>query len=849
MTSLQNTAAPAQPLSEGLRKSDFLVALALLSIMAILAATRATHYLFFHTLAELFAIVMSFSIFVLAWLSSRYLVNGYLIVLGASYAAVGFVDVLHTLTFRGMNLFPGVSTNYPTQFWLTARFLEALALLCAPFLIDRKPGFALVAAGFAALASAACTAVLYQWFPATFVEGSGLTPFKIYSEYVIIVMLLVGLLMLYRFRRRFESRIFMLLVISLMLAVVTEFCFTRYISFYDFTNELGHYSRFLSSAFAFMAIVLSGVRQPFELIFRESEQRKRELEALNTRLQHSEAFNASVFNSVADSIAVLDLQGVILAVNAPWRKFALANGAQAGADGFVGQNYLGICAAAIGQVGGDEAALAATGIRAVLSGTREEFEMEYPCHSPDQKRWFHLEVRPFQAQQRGVIVAHTDITAARVAQEAVRESQERYRLLFAMSADAIMLTAPDGQIFHANPAACRMFGRSEEEICRLGRECVVDTSDPQLAVSLDVRQRTGKFSGENVFMRKDGSKFVGEVSTSLFTDKDGNARTSMIIRDISERKRIEAALRDSEARMSAVFQASPIGIVISRLSDGKILDLNDACLRLYRYTRDEALGRTVAELSTYVQPEQRVELLKLLREHGFVAGFLIDFRRHDQTVGVLEMSGRIITLEGVPCMLAMLSDVTERARSQALMLEQAFHDALTQLPNRRLLGNRLQQAMIAAKRSACYAALMYLDLDNFKPLNDCQGHEVGDLLLIEVAARLKSCVREMDTVARVGGDEFVVMLGELSADLAASTEQAAAVAEKIRRAVSVPYVLLVQRDGQADGTVQHHCSASIGVVLFVNDEIGQDDILNRADVAMYQAKHAGRNLIRFYAPI
>ena len=572
---------PANADARIFNRSDIATGAVLLAIMALMGIGRSAHYLLFHTMAELFAIVVSFSIFILTWVGQRYLVNGYLIVLGAAYGAIGLVDVFHTLTFRGMNLFPGVSTNYPTQFWLIARFLEALALLIAPQVISRKPNFYLVGSAFMAVALAASAAVTLQVFPATFVDGVGLTPFKVYAEYIIIAMLVLALFMLYRARQHFEPRILFLLGVSLVLAVATEFCFTYYGSFYDFTNELGHYFRFLTVALAFMAIVISGVRQPMDLIFRE-------VDALNKKLS------------------------------------------------------------------------------------------------------------------------------------------------------------------------------------------------------------------------------------------------------------------ESELRMSAVFLSSPIGIVISRLEDGKILEINDAGLRLYHYSREQAVGRTVAELSVYVEPQQRVELLKLLREKGFVKEFLIDFRTHDGAVGVIETSARIIQLKGEACLLSMLTDVTERQRSQAQVYDQAFHDTLTNLPNRRLLGNRLQQAMVAAKRSGCFGALMFIDLDNFKPLNDQHGHDLGDLLLIEAAARLKGCVREMDTVARVGGDEFVVMLSELHADLEESRVQAATVAEKVRSALSQVYRLSVQHAGHSGATVEHLCTASIGVALFNSDEVAQDDLLNRADLAMYQAKRAGRNLIRFY---
>jgi diguanylate cyclase (GGDEF)-like protein len=141
---------------------------------------------------------------------------------------------------------------------------------------------------------------------------------------------------------------------------------------------------------------------------------------------------------------------------------------------------------------------------------------------------------------------------------------------------------------------------------------------------------------------------------------------------------------------------------------------------------------------------------------------------------------------------------------------------------------------------------MALDLDNFKPLNDVHGHATGDLLLKQAAGRMTGCVREMDTVARVGGDEFVVILNGLNDEKAVSFAQAKLVAEKIHAALAAPYLLQIKKDGQDDSTVEHHCTASIGVVLFVNHLAGQEVLLGWADAAMYQAKMDGRNLVRFY---
>ena len=158
-------------------------------------------------------------------------------------------------------------------------------------------------------------------------------------------------------------------------------------------------------------------------------------------------------------------------------------------------------------------------------------------------------------------------------------------------------------------------------------------------------------------------------------------------------------------------------------------------------------------------------------------------------------------------------------------------------------------AMASSKRSGRHGAVMFLDLDNFKPLNDRYGHALGDLLLVEAARRLTDCVRETDTVARFGGDEFVVMLAELDIDRGLSVGQAAQVAEKIRAALAEPYHLALRQEGAPDLQVEHCCTASIGIALFVSHEFSHDDLLKWADAAMYRAKDEGRNLACFHTEV
>ncbi len=202
-------------------------------------------------------------------------------------------------------------------------------------------------------------------------------------------------------------------------------------------------------------------------------------------------------------------------------------------------------------------------------------------------------------------------------------------------------------------------------------------------------------------------------------------------------------------------------------------------------------------------------------------------------------------LQGV---FATARDITDRKQAEKQILDLALHDTLTGLPNRRLLNERLSQTMVAGKRTGCFNALMFMDVDKFKLLNDTQGHYVGDLLLIEVARRIHSCLREADVVARFGGDEFVVILNELDVDRDSSTTHSLMVAEKLRAALDKLYLLTSEREDQPEITVEYRCTASIGVVLFKESEGSRDDLLRWADAAMYQAKEAGGNSIQLFDP-
>lgn len=312
---------------------------------------------------------------------------------------------------------------------------------------------------------------------------------------------------------------------------------------------------------------------------------------------------------------------------------------------------------------------------------------------------------------------------------------------------------------------------------------------------------------------------------------------------------LSESLAESEARLRETIN-SALDAVINIDSSGKLIDFNPAAEKIFGWKKEEVLGRAIEDI--LIPDQHRRAHHEGLSRYGQTHEAKIINQRTETTA--MRRNGEIFPVELAITAIrrnkeeiftAYLRDLTESKKLEEEIRQLAFYDPLTKLPNRRLLNDRLSQARAANKRGR-YGAVIFLDLDNFKPLNDAHGHEVGDLLLVEVANRLRSCVREMDTVSRFGGDEFVVIVSELTADKAESTAQAKVVAEKIRSVLSEPYLLKVSRAGASDTRVEHRCTASIGVALFGDDkEACDDDLLKWADMAMYQAKTSGNNVFVF----
>lgn len=402
-------------------------------------------------------------------------------------------------------------------------------------------------------------------------------------------------------------------------------------------------------------------------------------------------------------------------------------------------------------------------------------------------------------------------------------------------APMLLVRPEDGVLLDANDAALRFYGYSREAMLKL------HISDINMLSVDEIRQEMVYATREQrnyfLFRHRLASGEVRDVEVhSSPIDTGDEVQLLSIVYDITERRRTEMALARSEAFSQVMLSSIPLP-VFYKDAEGRYLDCNTAFLQWTGLQREELLGKSVFELwhpeLARLYDERDRALLegeaKVQEYEGQLVGS--DGRRRDvlfHKACVCDADDQRIGLVGV------LLDITERKQAAEQARRLALQDELTQLPNRRQIRQRLHQALEKSNETGLFSALLFLDLDNFKPLNDGYGHEAGDRLLVEVANRLRAAVRLNDTVGRLGGDEFVVILDGLGAEENRAQQLALQLADKIRQRLAQIYQL---------GTISHQCTASIGVVLFCGLGRSADSLLHQADLAMYEAKAAGRNQV------
>lgn len=434
------------------------------------------------------------------------------------------------------------------------------------------------------------------------------------------------------------------------------------------------------------------------------------------------------------------------------------------------------------------------------------------------------------------------------AMNALQTSESRYRTVFQTSRDALSITnLADGTLTEVNQALLDLTGfRRDEVIGRAANDLGIWTDVKERDRLLQLLRQNSIFQDQKTRLRKkNGEMFWAQMSGSL-VEIEGVLCAFTITRDISDANAAEEslaaavdALQKSETRYRTVFQTSRDALSISDLTNGKFVEVNQAFIDVMKSDRDQIIGHSSTELDFWANPQDRENVVQMLRQGGSFNNERIQLRNKSGTVFWALLSASVIEIEGVPYMLGITRDISDAKAAEDQIRDLAFYDRVTRIPNRRLLLDRLLQAISGDSRANRKRAVLFVDLDDFKTLNETLGHQIGDFLLQSVAQRLNACVHEADTVARFGADEFVVMLEDVSEIAEDAADEAGVIGEKILDAISQPYIL-----------AGHECrsTASIGITVFGDKRDGPNEVLQQAGIAMSQAKNAGGNTMRFFAP-
>jgi diguanylate cyclase (GGDEF)-like protein/PAS domain S-box-containing protein len=417
-----------------------------------------------------------------------------------------------------------------------------------------------------------------------------------------------------------------------------------------------------------------------------------------------------------------------------------------------------------------------------------------------------------------------------------RGEEERFaKMIQATPAATTVTRYEDGTFLEANQAALETFGRSREEMIGKTALSIGAWPNPEDRAALMRSMQ----AGDPVYLRPVTiSRPSGELRDLLvsaaWVEIEEQKQMLMSAVDITDVHRTEEMLRRSEERFEKIFQSSPDAIVISRLSDGRYLEVNQRWLELFGYERGEAVGRTAFDLGIWVEPAERARFVAEVRKRGTAKDFETRFRKKSGAIIDALLAADVIDIAGETHLIVPILDITDRKRAEERIQQLATRDALTGLPNRLLLNDRLALAISHAQRFGGSLALLFIDLDRFKYINDSLGHVIGDTFLRAVAERLSGIMRQGDTLARIGGDEFVVLLE----NIVAVEDAAGQVARKVLASFAGPFMV----DGHSLS-----CSCSIGISVFPSDATDPQMLIRDADTAMYHVKDTGRGAYRYFS--
>lgn len=603
----------------------------------------------------------------------------------------------------------------------------------------------------------------------------------------------------------------------------------------------------------------------------EIAERKR----VQVELLHSEQFARATIDAISAFLCVLDSTGRIIAVNKAWQYFrhgmAVLIDDEGRAADEVGANYLAMCQHITGM-GEADARLMVTGVRAVIARDSDVFSLEYPCHSQIHQRWLLAHVTRFADDSGHVVVSHEDITERKRSElhehwrnyvlELLAKGESLHVLLDAVIRGveaenpvircSIMLLDNDSKhlLMGAAPSLPEAY-RQAIHGCEVG----LDAGSCAAAAYLYERVLVEDIQLHGYWQRYREQAARAQLSacwSEPIFDVSGQVLGTFAIYHRQpcnpgpdeihllkhaanlagiaiQRHRAEESLQLS----AMVYQHSSEAMLVSDV-ENRIIAVNPSFTRITGYAAEEIIGKNPSYLGSGRQSASFYDQMwQSLAATGQWQGEVWNRRKNGEEFAEWLTINTIVDNHGlVNRYVALFYDITEKKQSDELIWRQASFDSLTQLPNRRMSRDRLEQEIKKAHRAAQSVALLFIDLDQFKEVNDTLGHHVGDALLIEAAHRICACVRDSDTVARLGGDEFTIILSELS-----DTSCVGRIAQNIIQTLSQAFTL---------GDEVVYISASIGITFYPTDALDADNLLKNADQAMYVAKNEGRNRFSYF---
>src|SRR3990167_2342920 len=477
--------------------------------------------------------------------------------------------------------------------------------------------------------------------------------------------------------------------------------------------------------------------------------------------------------------------------------------------------------------------------QAVMESGIPKLNYEEPFTMPDCNmawaRTSKVPLRDGSNQVIGILGIYEDVTERKMAEDSLR----KLSLAVEQSPNSIVITGLDANIEYVNEAFVRTSGYSLAELVGQNPRILHSGKNPK-AIYDDLWAhlvRGEVWHGELINRRKDGREYIEEEIISPVRQADGRVTHYLAIKeDITEHKQAAQALIESKERLQAVIETA-LDAVVQMDAAGIITGWNAQAEKIFGWSREEAVGRMMSETIIPLQyREAHVQGLKRFLATG--EGAILNSRvellalHRDGHEFPVELAIVPIKTAGKYEFNAFIHDITNRKKAEDLIWKQANFDTLTGLPNRHMLLDRLAQEIKRAERASLTMALLYIDLDRFKEINDTLGHSMGDKLLVEAARRISACVRETDTVARMGGDEFIIILTELS-----EVKRIDTLAQNILRGLAEPFHLESE---------MAYLSASIGITLYPHDAAGMEELVKNADQAMYAAKDAGRGRFNYF---